>query len=67
MVYAQALMAIVGALMLEQGSEVANRVTRERIISQMSASERSSAAIEEQSRDDFFESDSPTYKPLAAR
>jgi len=32
MVYAQALYAIVGALALEQGGQVANRVARERIL-----------------------------------
>jgi len=32
MVYAQALYAIVGALALEQGGRVANRVARERIL-----------------------------------
>lgn len=32
MVYAQALYAIVGALALEQGGQVANRIARERIL-----------------------------------
>lgn len=32
MVYAQALFAIIGALALEQGGLVANRVARERIL-----------------------------------
>lgn len=32
MVYTQALFAIIGALSLEQGGSVANRVTRERIL-----------------------------------
>lgn len=35
MVYAQALYAIVGALALEQGALVANRVARERILQPM--------------------------------
>jgi len=32
MVYAQALYAIIGALALEQGGQVANRIARERIL-----------------------------------
>ena len=32
MVYAQALYAIVGALALEQGGQVANKIARERIL-----------------------------------
>ena len=32
MVYAQALLAIIGALALEQGSAVANRIAKERVL-----------------------------------
>lgn len=32
MVYAQAVLAIVGAIAMEQGGAVANKITRERII-----------------------------------
>lgn len=40
MVYAQALYAIVGALALEQGGQVANRIARERILQPVGLSSR---------------------------
>lgn len=32
MVYAQAILAVVGAIALQRGGEVANKITRERIL-----------------------------------